>query len=158
MWTILHQKRCFDERITRFMSACVVEAFEYLHTRNIFYRDLKPENLMLDSRGYIKLVDFGFAKYLKPNEKTWTFAGTPEYVAPEIITNKGHNRAVDYWALGIFIFELLVGKPPFRGRDHMKTYNFILRGIDVVQFPQKVRNFIKKKGVKYTIYNTKSMK
>ncbi|XP_063703177.1 cGMP-dependent protein kinase 1-like [Culicoides brevitarsis] len=138
VWTILHQKRCFDERTTRFMSACVVEAFEYLHTRNIFYRDLKPENLMLDSRGYIKLVDFGFAKFLKPNEKTWTFAGTPEYVAPEIITNKGHNRAVDYWALGIFIFELLVGKPPFRGRDHMKTYNFILRGIDVVQFPQKI--------------------
>lgn len=83
-------------------------------------------------------VDFGFAKYLKPNEKTWTFAGTPEYVAPEIITNKGHNRAVDYWALGILVFELLVGKPPFRGRDHMKTYNFILRGIDVVQFPLKV--------------------
>lgn len=93
-------------------------------------------------RARVSQVDFGFAKYLKPNEKTWTFAGTPEYVAPEIITNKGHNRAVDYWALGIFIFELLVGKPPFRGRDHMKTYNFILRGIDVVQFPQKVRQYL----------------
>lgn len=61
-----------------------------------------------------------------------------EYVAPEIILNKGHDRAVDYWALGVFIHELLVGKPPFRGKDHMKTYNLILRGIDVVQMPQKI--------------------
>lgn len=61
-----------------------------------------------------------------------------EYVAPEIIVNKGHDRAVDYWALGVFIHELLVGKPPFRGKDHMKTYNLILRGIDVVTMPHKI--------------------
>lgn len=61
-----------------------------------------------------------------------------EYVAPEIILNNGHDRAVDYWALGVFIHELLVGKPPFREKDHMKTYSMILRGIDVVQMPQKI--------------------
>lgn len=75
------------------------------------------------------------------------FSFCAEYVAPEIIVNKGHDRAVDYWALGVFIHELLVGKPPFRGKDHMKTYNLILRGIDVVQMsvkiPKPAQNLIK---------------
>ncbi|XP_055301240.1 cGMP-dependent protein kinase 1 isoform X2 [Sitodiplosis mosellana] len=138
VWTQLQKTKFFDEKTSKFVAACVVEAFDYLHTRGIIYRDLKPENLMIDADGYVKLVDFGFAKRVGPNCKTWTFAGTPEYVAPEIILNKGHDRAVDYWALGVFIHELLVGKPPFRGKDHMKTYNLILRGIDVVTFAQKI--------------------
>ncbi|CAH2259125.1 jg9980 [Pararge aegeria aegeria] len=140
VWTILQKQRFFPENIARFMSACVVEAFQYLHSKDIIYRDLKPENLMLDKQGYIKLVDFGFAKRLSANSKTWTFAGTPEYVAPEIVLNKGHDRAVDCWALGVFIHELLVGKPPFRaaGGDHMKTYTLILRGIDAVSFHPRV--------------------
>ncbi|XP_026329932.1 cGMP-dependent protein kinase, isozyme 1-like [Hyposmocoma kahamanoa] len=140
VWTILQKRHFFSENVARFMAACVVEAFQYLHARNIVYRDLKPENLMLDKNGYIKLVDFGFAKELKDNSKTWTFAGTPEYVAPEIVLNKGHDRAVDCWALGVFIHELLVGRPPFRaaGGDHMKTYTMILRGIDSVAFHSRV--------------------
>uniref|UniRef100_A0A182NBV8 cGMP-dependent protein kinase n=1 Tax=Anopheles dirus TaxID=7168 RepID=A0A182NBV8_9DIPT len=138
VWTVLQKSKFFDERTARFITGCVVEAFEYLHSRNMIYRDLKPENLMLDERGYIKLVDFGFAKRIGPNQKTWTFAGTPEYVSPEIILNKGHDRAVDYWALGVLIHELLVGKPPFRGKNHMKTYNAILRGIDIVELPSRV--------------------
>ncbi|XP_055637384.1 cGMP-dependent protein kinase 1 isoform X2 [Toxorhynchites rutilus septentrionalis] len=138
VWTILQKNKHFDERTARFMTGCVVEAFEYLHSRNMIYRDLKPENLMLDERGYIKLVDFGFAKRIGANQKTWTFAGTPEYVSPEIILNKGHDRAVDYWALGVFIHELLVGKPPFRGKNHMKTYNAILRGIDIIELPSRI--------------------
>lgn len=83
-------------------------------------------------------VDFGFAKIIQPSEKTWTFSGTPEYVAPEIILNKGHDRAVDYWALGVLVHELLVGKPPFRGKDHMRTYNAILRGIDAVRMSPRI--------------------
>ncbi|XP_058839060.1 cGMP-dependent protein kinase 1-like [Topomyia yanbarensis] len=138
VWTILQKSKYFDERTARFMTGCVVEAFEYLHSRNMIYRDLKPENLMLDEKGYIKLVDFGFAKRIGANQKTWTFAGTPEYVSPEIILNKGHDRAVDYWALGVFIHELLVGKPPFRGKNHMKTYNAILRGIDIIELPSRI--------------------
>lgn len=76
-------------------------------------------------------------KIVKTNYPSTRFTST-EYVAPEIIINKGHDRAVDYWALGVFIHELLVGKPPFRGKDHMKTYNLILRGIDVVQWSHKI--------------------
>lgn len=109
VWTILRDKGYFDDTTTQFIIGCVLEAFEYLHRMGIVYRDLKPENLMLDDRGYVKLVDFGFSKYIGYSGKTWTFCGTPEYVAPEIILNKGHDRAVDYWALGILIHELLTG-------------------------------------------------
>ncbi|XP_076375179.1 uncharacterized protein LOC117218023 isoform X2 [Megalopta genalis] len=147
VWTTLQKRRHFDDATAQFMVGCVVEAFDHLHSLNIVYRDLKPENLMLDSRGYLKLVDFGFSKKIGPS-KTWTFAGTPEYVAPEIILNRGHDRAVDYWALGILTHELLVGKPPFRAADHMTTYNRILKGIEVVGIPSIVgrnaSNLIKK--------------
>ncbi|XP_043472005.1 cGMP-dependent protein kinase, isozyme 1-like isoform X2 [Leptopilina heterotoma] len=147
VWTTLQRRRFFDDLTTQFMVGCVIEALDHLHSLNIVYRDLKPENLMLDSRGYLKLVDFGFSKKVGPG-KTWTFAGTPEYVAPEIILNKGHDRAVDYWALGILAHELLVGKPPFRGSDHMSTYNKILKGVEMVGIPSIVNrnanNLIKK--------------
>uniref|UniRef100_A0ABD2XEI8 cGMP-dependent protein kinase n=1 Tax=Trichogramma kaykai TaxID=54128 RepID=A0ABD2XEI8_9HYME len=138
LWTILRDKGHFDDATTRFYTACVVDAFEYLHSRNIIYRDLKPENLLLDSQGYVKLVDFGFAKRLENGRKTWTFCGTPEYVAPEIILNKGHDVSADVWSLGVLMFELLTGTPPFTGSDPMKTYNMILKGIDSVEFPRMI--------------------
>ncbi|XP_030196111.1 protein kinase cGMP-dependent 1b isoform X2 [Gadus morhua] len=148
LWTILRDRGSFEDVTTRFYTACVVEAFAYLHTKGIIYRDLKPENLILDSRGYAKLVDFGFAKKIGFGKKTWTFCGTPEYVAPEIILNKGHDISADYWSLGILMYELLTGSPPFSGPDPMKTYNIILRGIDMVEFPKKITknaaNLIKK--------------
>lgn len=97
----------------------------------------------------MKLTDFGFAKKMTERGKTFTFAGTPEYVAPEIVLNRGHDRAADYWTLGIFVYEMLRGKTPFRTDDssHMKTYTKILGGIDSADFTSishKARNLIEK--------------
>lgn len=148
LWALLRDKNFFDDSSARFYSSCVIEGISYLHSRGIVYRDLKPENLLLDSNGFVKLVDFGFAKKIGSGHKTWTFCGTPEYVAPEIILNKGHDTSADLWSLGILIFELLTGSPPFCGSDPMKTYNLILKGIATVEFPKKInrnaQNVIKK--------------
>lgn len=136
LWTILRDHKRFDDKTARFYVACVTEALHYLHSKGIIYRDLKPENLLLDSKGYVKLVDLGFAKQLRAGEKTMTFCGTPEYVAPEIITSKGHDTSADYWALGILIYELVSGRPPFSAKDHMLIYKNVLRGFSSVPFPK----------------------
>jgi cGMP-dependent protein kinase len=138
LWTILRDRGWFEDSTTRFYIACVVSAFDYLHSHGIIYRDLKPENLLLDKEGYIKMVDFGFSKNVDGGRKTWTFCGTPEYVAPEIILNKGHDRAVDFWSLGILMYELLAGTPPFTASDPMKVYNIILRGFDQIEPPRHI--------------------
>uniref|UniRef100_A0A3B4YZE2 cGMP-dependent protein kinase n=1 Tax=Stegastes partitus TaxID=144197 RepID=A0A3B4YZE2_9TELE len=138
LWTVLRDMSYFDEPTARFCIGCVLEAFDYLHTMGIVYRDLKPENLLLDSEGYVKMADFGFAKKIGLGKKTWTFCGTPEYVAPEVIMNKGHDFGADCWSLGILIFELLTGNPPFSGSDHIKIYTMILHGIEKVDFPKRI--------------------
>lgn len=99
----------FSPDVSRFYAANLVLAIEYLHARDVVYRDLKPENILLGADGYVKLADFGFAKQVK--DRTYTVCGTPEYLAPEIITASGHGKAVDWWALGVLLFELLAGYP-----------------------------------------------
>ncbi|KAM7052782.1 cGMP-dependent protein kinase 2 [Acridotheres tristis] len=138
LWSLLRDRGSFDEFTTKFCVGCVTEAFDYLHQIGIIYRDLKPENLILDAEGYIKLVDFGFAKKIGSGQKTWTFCGTPEYVAPEVILSKGHDFSVDFWSLGILVYELLTGSPPFSGADQMMTYNLILKGIEKLDFPKTI--------------------
>lgn len=91
----------------RFYSACVVMAFEHLHKLDVIYRDLKPENLLLDDAGYCKLTDMGLAKEMKGKPFTWTTCGTPDYFAPEICRREGYSKNVDWWTLGILIHELL---------------------------------------------------
>lgn len=123
----LRQETQFPESWSRFYSASVLLAFCQIHARKIAYRDLKPENLVMDSEGYLKVVDFGLAKKLEGG-KTWTLCGTPDYLAPEVILNEGHDWAVDYWALGVLIFEMTAGSPPFYADDPMEVYEKILSG------------------------------
>jgi len=102
-----------------FYAANVVCAFEYLHKQKIIYRDLKPENLMVDAHGFLKIVDFGFAK--RVFGRTYTLCGTVDYLAPETVSQQGHGFEVDLWALGVLAYEMLVGCPPFEGENKVGT-------------------------------------
>jgi len=127
LFKFLRAETQFTESWSRFYSASVILAFRQIHANKIAYRDLKPENLVMDSNGYLKLVDFGLAKKI-PGGKTWTLCGTPDYLAPEVILNEGHDWAVDYWALGVLIYEMTAGVPPFYADDPMEVYEKILSG------------------------------
>ncbi|KAL2017070.1 hypothetical protein VTK56DRAFT_2643 [Thermocarpiscus australiensis] len=144
LFTYLRRFRRFDEDVARFYAAEIVLILEHLHEQQggIAYRDMKPENLLLDADGHIKLVDFGFAKRLGNNQydhpvETYTLCGTPEYLAPEVIHNKGHTTAVDWWALGILIYEFLTGYPPFWHQNPIEIYKQIVE--KPVVFPQEPR-------------------
>ena len=99
----------------------------------MIYRDLKPENVLVQDDGYVKLTDFGFVKRLKAWDRTYTLCGTPEYIAPEVILNTGHGRAADWYTLGIFIYELMVSRPPFMHADTLEVFKMTLR--EKIPFP-----------------------
>uniref|UniRef100_A0A914V1Z2 Uncharacterized protein n=1 Tax=Plectus sambesii TaxID=2011161 RepID=A0A914V1Z2_9BILA len=139
LFSYLRASGRFGNRMSRFYAAEIVSALDYMHSRNVVYRDLKPENLMLDSEGHLKITDFGFAKELL--DRTWTLCGTPEYLAPEVIANKGHNKAVDWWALGVLIYEMHAGFPPFQGANALEIYDRILEG--KLKFPKTFNLFAK---------------
>ena len=114
------------EAHAQFYAGNVCCAFGHMHDRNILYRDLKPENLLIDETGYLKVVDFGFAKVVQ--EFTYTLCGTPEYLAPELVLGSGHGKGVDYWALGVLIYEMITGDSPFAANDPVQICKKVLAG------------------------------
>lgn len=143
LFTHLRRAGRFSPDVTRFYLATIVLALKYLHSFNIIYRDLKPENLLLDNRGYLRLTDFGFAKVV--DDRTWTLCGTPEYLAPEIIQSDGHGKPADWWACGVLAYEMMVGHPPFFDETAYGIYDRILKG--KIQWPRDMdplsRNLIR---------------
>eukprot|EP00742_Colponemidia_sp_Colp-10_P002589 GILJ01002765.1.p1 GENE.GILJ01002765.1~~GILJ01002765.1.p1 ORF type:complete len:624 (+),score=104.09 GILJ01002765.1:432-2303(+) len=124
----LKRQKRFSEDAVRFYSSEIILALEHLHSMNVVHRDIKPENILLDSEGHICLADFGLAKEnVECGDNTHTFCGTAAYLAPEILIRKGHGRAVDWWALGILIYELLCGIPPFYSENRNIMYRKILQ-------------------------------
>jgi serine/threonine protein kinase len=136
LFTHLRKAGRFPNDVGKFFAAEIVIILEYLHKKDVMYRDLKPENILIANDGHLKLTDFGFSKVIREQEKAWTLCGTPEYLSPEIILSKGHGKAVDLWALGILLYEMLVGYPPFFDQTPFKIYEKILVG--KVEFPKFV--------------------
>nr|AVY51828.1 protein kinase A catalytic subunit [Ustilago esculenta] len=126
LFTLLRKSQRFPHPVAKFYAAEVALAIDYLHQNNIIYRDLKPENILLSADGHLKITDFGFAKYVP--DVTWTLCGTPDYLAPEIVSSKGYNKSVDWWALGVLLYEMLAGHPPFFTEDGnpIKLYEKII--------------------------------
>ncbi|VVC36626.1 Hypothetical protein CINCED_3A012057 [Cinara cedri] len=125
----------FTEPRAVFYAACVVLGLQYLHENSIIYRDLKLDNLLLDTDGYVKIADFGLCKEgMGFGDRTGTFCGTPEFLAPEVLTETSYTRSVDWWGLGVLIFEMLVGESPFPGDDEEEVFDSIVN--DEVRYPR----------------------
>ncbi|KAF7550633.1 hypothetical protein G7Z17_g5577 [Cylindrodendrum hubeiense] len=123
----LQKEHRFDVNRSRFYTAELLCALECLHGFNVIYRDLKPENILLDYQGHIALCDFGLCKLdMKDEDRTNTFCGTPEYLAPELLMGQGYNKTVDWWTLGVLLYEMLTGLPPFYDENTNEMYRKIL--------------------------------
>lgn len=118
---VIQRKSILVSIVCRFYLSEVVLALGHLHSKGIIYRDLKPENVMLDRDGHIKLTDFGLSKVALEGQLAHTFCGTIEYMAPEILARNGHGKAVDWWSLGILAYDMLTGGPPFTAENRKAT-------------------------------------
>uniref|UniRef100_A0A3B5AT47 protein kinase C n=1 Tax=Stegastes partitus TaxID=144197 RepID=A0A3B5AT47_9TELE len=125
----------FTEKQARFYSSCVLLGLEFLHQNKIVYRDLKLDNLLMDADGFVRIADFGLCKEgMGHGDRTSTFCGTPEFLAPEVLTDNNYTRSVDWWGLGVLIYEMLVGESPFPGDDEEEVFDSIVN--DDVSYPR----------------------
>lgn len=130
----LRKETMFSEEVVRFYSAEVLLALEHLHSIGVIHRDLKPENILLDEDGHLALTDFGLAKEnMEPDGRTRTFCGTVEYMAPEMIQGQGYGRSADFWSLGVLVYDMLTGNPPFQHKNDQKLREKILK--DKIKLP-----------------------
>jgi serine/threonine protein kinase len=142
LFSLLRQVIRFDSETVRFYSSQLLLSVEFLHNKGIVYRDIKPENILIDRKGYLKLTDFGFAKCL--DGKTYTMCGTPEYMAPEVIMKgEGYDETADWWSFGVLLYEMAEGGPPFYDENPICIYHKILEG----KFSFKVLNDRKLKNL-----------
>lgn len=129
----LYHQGLFREDLARIYAAEIVSAVSHLHSKGIMHRDLKPENILMDADGHVMLTDFGLAKKFEESTRSNSLCGTAEYMAPEIILGKGHDKAADWWSVGILLFEMLTGKPPFCGGNCQKIQQKIVK--DKIKLP-----------------------
>ncbi|XP_068036002.1 ribosomal protein S6 kinase alpha-3 isoform X1 [Anomalospiza imberbis] len=128
LFTRLSKEVMFTEDDVKFYLAELALALDHLHSLGIIYRDLKPENILLDEEGHIKLTDFGLSKESIDHEKkAYSFCGTVEYMAPEVVNRRGHTQSADWWSFGVLMFEMLTGTLPFQGKDRKETMTMILK-------------------------------
>ena len=147
LYSMIKRLKRLDQRTAAQYMREVISAIKYLHTRNppIIHRDIKPENILLDQEGRCKLADFGWSNFEEGGKFRDTYCGTPEYLAPEMITKSGHNESVDIWALGVLIFEMLTGRTPFNFTgDRIQLFNNIktLRIVWTDDFPQLAKDLV----------------
>ncbi|XP_012881913.1 PREDICTED: ribosomal protein S6 kinase alpha-3 [Dipodomys ordii] len=133
LFTRLSKEVMFTEEDVKFYLAELALALDHLHSLGIIYRDLKPENILLDEEGHIKLTDFGLSKESIDHEKkAYSFCGTVEYMAPEVVNRRGHTQSADWWSFGVLMFEMLTGTLPFQGKDRKETMTMILKNLEVI--------------------------
>lgn len=144
----LRKEKRFSEARAKFYGAQIALALGHLHSNHIIYRDMKPENILMDEDGYLAITDFGMAKVLADNALANSFCGTPEYLAPEVITAEGHAREADWWGLGVLMYELMVGIPPFYHQNHNMMFQLIqtsdLKFHPQIKLSDEAKDFISK--------------